>query len=153
MSNIILSLIFILPLLVVALLPVIFGVAGILKIWYKIREKNMKKLAKQYSLQFTSNTPSFKQCIYQVIWPYALKEDWKTNYIEGNFRRHKIFICDNLFSGPRVLWKPLNEDIRRTVIQIDNQEIKGKEFETQFSNFQDGALTSTWELRKILKDI
>lgn len=142
-----------LPLIVAAILPALFGVAVLMKVWYRIRETNMKKFADEYGLQFEAHTPGFKQCIYQVSWPYALKEDWKTNFIEGTFKGHKIFICDNLFSGPRVFGKPLNQDVRRTVVQIDGKDVKGKELQTQFWKFQDGGLTSVWELKKNFKNI
>lgn len=153
MSYIIASLIMIIPVIIIVMFAPLLIVSVMLKAWYEIREKNMKKLADKYNFQFKSNIPSFKQCLYQVTWPYALKEDWKTNFIEGIFNGHKVFVCDNLFSGPRFLWKPLNENIRRTVVQVDNQEIKGKEFKTQFLKFQDGGLTSIWELKRILKNI
>lgn len=153
MSYIVSLLILTIPLLVVATLPAVFGVSTLMKIWLTIRERNMKKFAKENGLQFKSNIPSYKQCIYLVAWPYALKEDWKTNFIEGSFKRHSIFICDNLFSGPRFLFKSLNPDIRRTVVEIDSMEVKGKEYKTQFLKFQDGGLTSIWELRRILKNL
>jgi len=144
----------IIPIVIIIALPSLLVIAGFLKIWYEIRERNMKKLASEYGLQFKSNTPGFKPFLYQIVWPYALKEDWKTNFIEGTLNGHKIFICDNLFSGPRFLGKPLNnENINRTVVQIDGQEIKGKEFKTQFLKFQDGRLTSVWELKRILKNV
>lgn len=153
MSYIISLLILTIPLLIIVTMPALFGVSALMKLWFTIREKNMRKFAEKNGLQFKSNTPSYKQCIYLVAWPYSLKEDWKTNFIEGNFKGHGIFICDNLFSGPRFLFKPLNPDIRRTVVEIDGMEIKGKEYETRFLKFQDGGLTSIWELRRIFKNL
>lgn len=153
MTYIIISFVIALPLIIIALLPAYLGVPALIKAWYLIRARNMQKFAREYGFQFKSNTPSYKQFFYQVGWPYALQEDWKTNFIEGTFKGHNIFICDNLFSGPRFLFKPLNENIRRTIVEIDGQEIKGKEYETQFLKFQDGGLTSVWELKRILEKI
>ncbi|PIP28493.1 MAG: hypothetical protein COX29_00970 [Candidatus Moranbacteria bacterium CG23_combo_of_CG06-09_8_20_14_all_35_22] len=153
MAYFISELIIVIILLSIASVPGLLVVAVIVKIWFAIREKNMKKLANEYNLKFKSNPLSFKQCIYSVIWSYALREDWKTNFIEGIINKNKILICDNLFSGPRILGKPLNSNARRTIIQINDKDMSGKEFRTQFSKFQDGALTSVWELRRILKNI
>ena len=150
MLEIVVSLLVVLPIFIVISIFSGLLVALLLKFWFSIREKNLSKLAEEYNFKFRANTPSYKQCIYSVIWPYALKEDHKTNFIEGELRGHKVFICDNFFSGPRFFGKPLNKNSRRTVVAIDDRDVKGKEQKTNFFKFQDGWLTSVYGLKRIL---
>jgi len=145
LSLIYFILIVILLLLAILVLPLL-PMALCLKLWYEIRGKNMNKLANEFGLAYESNQPSFKRCLYLGIFPFniiAIKEDWKTNFINGTFGAHTIFICDNLYTTAL--------GGRRTEVLIDGQELAGKELKNNFLKLQDGALTSIWEIKRILK--
>jgi len=129
---------------IVTFLPIILLLSSFLKMWFMVREKNMKKLADEFSFSWKSNQPSFKKCLYRTLFSYwAIKEDWKTNFISGTLNGHAVFICDNLYTTAF--------DGRRTEVLINGQELRGKEFKNDFFKFQDGCLTSIWELKKIIR--
>lgn len=120
---------------------------------HKIRKSALQKLAEEFNLKFTPNPPRLRHFIFMDMWPYALNADWKSNRLEGIINNNTILIYDNLFSGPRVLWKPLYANMSHTVIKIDKEYLKGKESKYIRFKLGDAYLTPVQTLKKILKNI
>ncbi|MDQ1284345.1 MAG: hypothetical protein QG620_693 [Patescibacteria group bacterium] len=94
-----------------------------------VREFTMKRLAIDFGLSF--NITENKDVDF-----------FKEIELEGFINSHSVYIADRHI-----------QEILRTVVKIDGFFLKGKEDEIIMDQFQDGHLTSVYELRKILKKL
>jgi hypothetical protein len=114
---------------------------------YRKREKDMKNLASDYNLNFSSNLPNYSNFM-RVTWlPFNLdtkpnRTNWITNRIEGQIGKHKIVIYDELFrSQVYILFRNLT--MQQTFVFVDDKCITKKKGAISF-------LTRVKELRKFL---
>lgn len=132
------------------LLILIFVFLSIQPIRYKIRERMMKKLAKEFNLSFNSNPPKFFDFYFKFL---IFKPDWDINHIKGVLNNHSICVYDNLFSGPKTLLMAFNYGKNHTVVEIDGQKMTGKEDQYKSFKLQDQYLTSVLYLRKLFESL
>lgn len=129
------SIIFFIILLFIAL-PVVTAISLIL-LRCKIRADHMHSLAREFNLSFRTQVPSVRDIL--------LRRHKELSHLEGTVGQHTVNISDHY----RPQWFIVHF-LRHTVIQIDNEYLRGKgPYET--FKLRDAYLTPLITLRKILR--